>query len=309
MAEQKQVYSKKNPPLSTRKKAWKAIVDYASIIALALLMAINYEIFIFRNSFAPSGINGVATMIQHVFGLNVGYISLVINIPLALLAFFLVDKKFALRSGVFVAVFSVLLILVKGEPFLKELAYYTDTGTSTILAPIAAATINGFVYGITLKLGGSTGGTDIIAALVRKWKPHISLVWIIFMLNVSVAFFSYFVYGLNAEPVILCIIYCYIATTVSDKILKGAKSAIKFEVITSQKYTAEISERLMKELRHGVTIIDAKGMYSHTDKHLIICVINKHQIAKFQEIVSEFPETFAYVSAVNETMGNFKKIH
>ena len=65
----------------------------------------------------------------------------------------------------------------------------------------------------------------------------------------------------------------------------------------------------MRELRHGVTIIDAKGMYSNTDKKLIICVINKHQIAKFQEIVSEYPQTFAYVSGVNETMGNFKKIH
>ena len=304
------VQSTQTQPLqSKRKKTLKIARDYAILISLALLMAINFEIFIFRNSFAPSGINGVATMIQYVFDVNVGYISLIINIPLAVLAFIFVDKKFALRSGIFVLVFSVFLLVVKEMPFISELAYYTDTGTSTILAPIAAATINGFVYGITLKIGGSTGGTDIIAALVRKWKPHISLVWIIFMLNVTVAFFSYFVYGLNAEPVILCIIYCFISSTVSDKILKGAKSAIKFEVITSHQYSEEISERLMRELRHGVTIIDAKGMYSNTDKHLIICVINKHQIAKFQEIVSEYPETFAYVSAVNETMGNFKKVH
>ena len=287
----------------------KTLMDYLCIIALALLMAINFEVFIFRNSFAPSGINGIATMIQYIFDLNVGYISLIINTPLAILAFFLVDKKFALRSGTFVLSFSLMLILVKGLPFIEKIAYYTDTGTSTILAPIAAATINGFVYGMTLKLSGSTGGTDIIAALVRRWKPHISMVWMIFMLNVSVAFISYFVYGLNAEPVILCIIYCYISSTVSDKILKGAKSAIKFEVITSNKYALELSDRLMKELRHGVTIIDAKGMYSNTDKQLIICVINKHQIAKFQEIVSDFPETFAYVSSVNETYGNFKKVH
>ena len=291
------------------KKKSKIVFEYACIVALAFLMALSYEIFIFQNSFAPSGINGIATMIQHIFDFSVGYISLIINIPLATLAFFLVDRKFALRSGVFVLVFSVLLIAVQNMDFLDKFVYNTENGTSTILAPIAAATVNGFVYGISLKFGGSTGGTDIIAALVRKWKPHISLVWIIFMLNVSVAFLSYFVYGYQAEPVILCVIYCFITTTVSDKILKGAKSAIKFEVITTEKLSGEISERLMRELRHGVTIIDAKGMYSNTDKKLIICVINKHQIAKFQEIVSEYPQTFAYVSGVNETMGNFKKIH
>ncbi|MBQ9746332.1 MAG: YitT family protein [Clostridia bacterium] len=86
-----------NTATKTKQSLPKVLRDYACIIALALLMAINFEIFIFRNSFAPSGINGVATMIQYVFDVNVGYISLIINIPLVVAAFFLVDRKFALR--------------------------------------------------------------------------------------------------------------------------------------------------------------------------------------------------------------------
>ena len=109
-------------------------MDYLCIIALALLMAINFEVFIFRNSFAPSGINGIATMIQYIFDLNVGYISLIINTPLAILAFFLVDKKFALRSGTFVLSFSLMLILVKGLPFIEKIAY-TPTRAQVRFSP------------------------------------------------------------------------------------------------------------------------------------------------------------------------------
>ena len=108
------------------KKKSKIVFEYACIVVLAFLMALSYEIFIFQNSFAPSGINGIATMIQHIFDFSVGYISLIINIPLATLAFFLVDRKFALRSGVFVLVFSVLLIAVQNMDFLDKFVYTTS---------------------------------------------------------------------------------------------------------------------------------------------------------------------------------------
>lgn len=279
--------------------------EYTVIALIAALMALNYEIFIFQNAFAPAGINGLATMVQYLFDFSVGYMSLIINIPLVIVAMFFVNRDFALKNGLFTIVFSVTL-LVFDHVDLSAFIYHTENGTSTILAPMAAGVINGAIYGISIRMGGSTGGTDIIAAIIGTKKPHISLVWIIFALNASVASISYFVYGFNAEPVILCIVYCFLTSTVSDHMLKGLKEAIKFEVITDR--APEISERLMKELRHGVTVLNAEGMYSHTGKQVIICVINKHQIIDFQKIVKEYPGTFAYVTGVTETVGNFKKI-
>lgn len=280
-------------------------IQYVLVALMAACMAVNYEIFIFENSFAPAGINGIATMVQYLFHFNVGYMSLIINIPLVIIAIFFVDRDFALKNGLFVLVFSGMLIVFDYID-ISSFVYHTGNGTSTVLAPMAAGVINGAIYGISIRLGASTGGTDIVAAIIRTKRPHISLVWIIFALNVSVAAISYFVYGFNAEPVILCVVYCFLTSTVSDHMLKGLKEAIKFEVITDK--APEISERLMKELRHGVTVINAEGMYSHTGKQIIICVINKHQIVDFQKIVREYPGTFAYVTAVNETVGNFKKI-
>lgn len=287
------------------KNRLRSAFDYIAISVLAVIMAFNYEIFVFRNAFAPAGINGIATMVQYLFDFSVGYMSLLINIPLSLLAFFYVDKKFALRSGVFTIMFSFALLLLKRAD-LSALVYHTANGTSTILAPVAAGTVNGAIYGAAVKLGGSTGGTDIIAACIRVKMPYFSFARVTFVLNAIVAGASFFVYDFNFEPVIMCIIFNFIASNICDYIVKGGLGALKFEVITS--HAEEMSEELMKKLHHGVTVINAEGMYTHSGKQVIICVINKHQIVDFQSIVRSYPDTFAYVSSVSETVGNFKKI-
>ena len=171
---------------------------------------------------------------------------------------------------------------------------------------MAAGVISGAVYGLVIRLGGSTGGTDIVAAWVHKLHPEASLVWVIFGLNASVAVLSFFVYGYQFEPVILCLIYCYLSSRISDGILKGGKSALKFEVVTQ--HADELSARLLQDLHHGVTVLPAQGMYSDTPKSLLICVVNRSQVMQFHNVLREFPDTFAYVSNVNETLGNFKHV-
>ena len=278
------------------KNRLRSAFEYIAIAALAVIMALNYEIFVFKNAFAPAGINGIATMVQYLFDFSVGYMSLLINIPLSLLAFFYVDKKFALKSGVFTIVFSLALLLLKRAD-LSSLVYHTANGTSTILAPVAAGTVNGAIYGAAVKLGGSTGGTDIIAACIRVKMPYFSFARVTFVLNAIVAGASFFVYDFNFEPVIMCIIFNFIASNICDYIVKGGLGALKFEVITS--HAEEMSAELMKKLHHGVTVINAEGMYTHSGKQVIICVINKHQIVDFQSIVRSYPDTFAYVSSVS----------
>ena len=285
--------------------AGKTLKSYLTVAALALLMAMSYECFVFPNSFAPAGINGLATIIQYLFHINIGCFSLLINVPLILLAWRKLDPDFARKSLLFVAVFSC-ITLTLSQSDLGPLVYHTENGTSALLGPVAAGVVSGFVYGLVIRQNGSTGGTDIIAAWVRRKHPEASLVWLIFGLNASVAILSFFVYGCQFEPVILCLIYCYLSSHISDTILKGGKTALKFEVITC--HAEPLANRLLQELHHGVTVIPARGMYSDTPRMLLVCVVNRHQIVRFQKILREFPDTFAYVSSVNETLGNFKKV-
>ena len=279
------------------------LLSYAQVVGLACLMGVNYELFVFPNAFAPAGINGLATMLQYLLHINIGYLSLLINLPLTLLAWKKVDPDFARKTLAFVLAFSGATLLL-GQLDLSGIAY--DSGSSAILGPVAAGVINGAVYGLTIRQNGSTGGTDIVAAWVRKKHPEASLVWLIFLLNAAVAVLSFFVYGYQFEPVILCLIYCYLSSSISDAILKGGKAAMKFEVITRE--PEELSHQLMEQLHHGVTVLQAEGMYSETPRYLLICVVNRHQVVQFQEVLTRFPGTFAYVSGVNETLGNFKHI-
>ncbi len=284
----------------------KLVLDYVILISLAILMALNYQVFILHNAFAPAGLNGIATMVQYLFHFSVGYMSLIINLPLALLTFFLVDRQFSLKTFVFVLAFSGALLLFQNVVDISRFIYHTADGRSTLLAPIASGTVNGLIYGAAIRRGGSTGGTDYIAAFVHKKRPEYSMMRVIFALNVAVASISYFVYDFNIEPVVLCIMYSYITTHVSDNILKGGKQALKIEMITA--HPEEVTQALISELHHSVTILSAEGGYSHQKKTMLICVINKHQITRFTEIISAFPDTFACVSSVNETLGNFKHI-
>jgi uncharacterized membrane-anchored protein YitT (DUF2179 family) len=262
--------------------------------------------FVLQNSFAPSGLNGIATMIQYLFQFKIGYLNLIINIPLIILSFFVLDRAFSLRSGAYTIVFSIAILLFE-KIDLTDIVYKTANGTSTVLAPIAAGVVGGFVYGTVIKKRGCTGGTDIVAALIRKKRPYLNLMWTIFGINTLVAVISYFVYGFKIEPVLLCIIYSFVIGRVGNNILRGVKEAVKFEVITEN--AEALSARLIERLHHGVTTVPAIGMYSHKSKNMLVCVVNKHQIIDFQNVLKEFPDTFAYISTVHETVGNFKTIH
>lgn len=286
-------------------KNTKRWTDWIVIPATAILMALSYAVFVFPNSFAPAGINGIITMVQYLLHIDIGYLSLAVNLPLFLLTWKSAGRDFSIRSLVFVLVFSVASILLKRVD-LSGIQYHTENGTSLILGPIAAGAVTGFIYGNLLARSGSTGGMDLIAAWVRSRHPEASLVWVIFALNASVAAISFFVYGCKFEPVIMCIIYCYVSSSISDSMLRGHKKALKFEVVTDR--ADELSQVLLRQMHHGVTVVPAEGMFSHSEKKLLVCIVNRHQIVQFQQILADFPGTFSYVSEVTETMGNFKRI-
>ena len=279
--------------------------DAGVIVFAALLMALSYHIFVYPNQFAPAGIPGVATIIQYLFGINVGYLTLLVNLPLLLVVYFCVDKEFAAVSTLYALIFSAALLLFDQVDF-SHIAYQTENGTSTILAPLAGGVISGFSYSLAMKRNGCTGGTDLIGALVHHYHPEKNMLWIIFALNAAVAGASYFVYDFRLEPVILCLMYCFVSSKVCDITLKGFKEAVKFEIITDR--PEELSEALMQVLHHGVTEIPAFGGFTHREKALLICVVNKHQIVEFQKLIQSYPGTFAYLSSVKETMGNFIKV-
>ena len=288
--------------MQTMKKAW----TYLVIAMVALVASVNYELFVFPNQFAPSGVNGICTMIQYVTGVSVGYLSLLINVPLAIWCYIEVSKPIALRSMVYVITFSLGLLLLDHVD-LSPFAYATENGTSKILGPLVAGVIQAYVYSILVKASAYTGGTAFVSAIIHKRSPEKSVFVISFTLNAAVAVASYFVYGYQMEPVILCILYSFMATNVGERLMKSGRSAIAFEIITD--YPDEISQDIIRDIHHTTTLIPGKGMYSGRETSVLLCVVNKTQIAAVNSIIRRYPNTFAIVNPVSEILGNFRKLN
>ncbi len=285
--------------MPTVKKAW----TYLVIVFLALGASVNYEIFVFPNQFSPSGLTGICTMIQHITGISVGYLSLLINFPLALWCYYEVSKPMATRSMVYVITFSI-GILILDRVDLSFLHYSTDNGTSKILGPLVAGIIQGYVYSILMKASAYTGGTDFISAIVHKRNPNKSILGFSFTINIFVAISSYFVYGFQMEPVILCILYSFMSSTVGERLQKSGKEAICFEIITD--FPEEITRDIIAKTGHSTTLIPAKGMYSGRDTNMLICVVNKSQAAAVTRICRSYSHTFTIMDPVGQVVGNFK---
>lgn len=286
-------------------KRFKKALTYFCIAAIAVICALNYNLFIFPNKFAPSGINGICTMIQYLTGISVGYLSLLINIPLSILVYLKISKSLAIRSMVYVVTFSVSLVLLEYVD-LSAFAYATENGTSTILGPLVGGIIFGSCYSLLVKASANSGGTDFIAAVIHKNRPEMNFFYILFALNTVVAVASYFVYDYQIEPVLLCIMYSFTSSTVTDKLTKSGRSAVCFEIITD--YPKQISDEIITMLHHSCTLIPAKGMYTGRETNMLICVVNKSQVAAITRIVKKYPNTFAVMDSVSEVMGNFKHL-
>jgi uncharacterized membrane-anchored protein YitT (DUF2179 family) len=219
--------------------------------------------------------------------------------------YFLVSKPLAIRSMVYVGTFSFASIMLDYVD-LSQFVYYTESGTSTILGPLVAGIIFGGCYSLLLQASAYSGGTDFVAAIIHKYHPEKSVFFLIFIMNAVVAVASYFVYGYKIEPVILCILYAFTSSTVSERLTKNGRSAVRFEIITD--YPQEISAAIIRDLHHSATLIPAKGMYSGRETNILICIVNKTQLPALSNLIQDFPRTFAVISSANEVLGNFKRI-
>ena len=295
-----------------RKKSLHFILDCVLIAALAFLFALNYELFVAPNQFAPSGVNGIAAMIEYVTdgAFSVGYFSLLVNIPLCVLAFFLIDHAFAVKTFVFSLVYSGALLLLQMIDLTSF--QYNAENVDTIFPALIAGAISGFVYGIVFRRNASTAGMDIVAKYVSQKEPLLNFFWINFAINAAIAAVSYFVYTVPGEggavlhdykPVCLCMLYCLMSSWVGNAIIKGSKSAYKFLIITS--HPGEIEREIVEKLHHTATRIEATGAYSNTERAVLVCVVNKRQIVEFKDILKKYEGTFTFIETVNETIGNF----
>jgi uncharacterized membrane-anchored protein YitT (DUF2179 family) len=176
---------------------------------------------------------------------------------------------------------------------------------NVVFACIATGVVSGFGFSLMLRHFGASGGTYGISALIKKARPQTNIAYVSFIMDACVVFIAFFVYGMKVTPVICTLLNLFIANVIVDHGLSGIKNGYKFEIVTSD--PTGLSAELMAQLRHGVTEIKVHGMYSDTDKYMLVCIINKRQIGDMMRILKAHPDIFASFEKVNEVFGNFKR--
>ncbi|MBO4323049.1 MAG: YitT family protein, partial [Clostridia bacterium] len=235
-------------------KKLKTLSELALVVLAALIIAATLHVFVYSNSFSPSGMSGIATMLQEVTKINAGVYTLSLNIPVLVFAWVAFDKKFVLYSVLFIFLTSAFIYLLAKINFYQYMA-----ASERLLAAIFSGVFLGVGTGIMIKVGGSTGGTDIIACAIQRKNSHINIERIISVTNYIIIFVSIFVYK-DLNSVLLSLVQMYILEWGVNLILKDSRDAVEFKIVT--KHVGELREKIMTQLKHGATIINSRGLFT-----------------------------------------------
>ena len=289
-------------------KTW--IWDILIACLAGIIVGTAYYFFQNSNGFAPGGVGGLATITHHLLELkeinsNWAFWMVTFNLPIFILVSIFVNRRLGIILIIYIVVQSLSAEFCE---LLKLKAYCAENNGADfeiVFACIATGVVSGFGFSVMLKRFGASGGTYAISALIKKSKPEANVAYVAFWLDASVVAIAFFVYNCQITPVICTLLNLFIANVVVDSALAGLKNGFKFEIVTDK--PEELSAELIERLGHSVTEIRVVGMYSHTDKYMLICIIRKKQVGEMMKIIQRYPGSFASFTKVNEVFGRFKQ--
>ena len=277
------------------------------LLVSSLLLAIAAYCFIAPNKFTVGGMAGIAILINVATNDAVpqSLLMFCINGPLMVVAFFFVKKKFAILSAIHTTLQSAWLLLL--ENCFTSFRMEFPSGGERIFAAIAAGICVGTAVAMAFKVGGSTGGVDIVATIIQRKVGRTSIAWMMFILNCAVIGSSIFVFQADTPaetllPIMMSTFELYIESKTNDALTNGFQAAIEFRIITDK--PEELASALMQELNRGATCLPATGMYTKEPHAMVVCVVSKRQVAALKRIMKSVdPSSFAVMSNVSQVLG------
>ena len=283
----------------TKNKFLKESVTVLLTLLAAAMSAFGLHVFVYSANFAPSGVDGIATMLQEITSVNAGLFSLIFNIPLLIVAWFFLKRRYVIYTVIFTLVSSGLLVLLEAVEFFQ----YSAPGTDRLIPAIFSGVILGVRTGLMLKIGASTGGIDIIAGIIQIKKSHLNIERVITVICYGIILSSYLIYG-DITSILLSFVQMFIFDKFAGSMLRDSRNAVEVKIIT--KNPLAIKQDIICNLKHGATVIDSRGMYTDGESSIIISVINIRQIPEFIEIIKKYPDTFTYYGELMGVKGNFR---
>lgn len=289
----------------TTANIFKTVRSYAIIVFGLLLYALSWTAFLIPHKITGGGVSGIGALVYYATGIPMGYTYFLINVGLILLAIKMLGANFGVKTIFGVTVGAFLLSLLQ---MTIKVAVVEDKFMSTIIGGALA----GVGLGVVFTQGGSTGGTDIIAMIINKYR-NISPGRIIMLCDVFIIGSSFLVL-LDLDPAkrIETIVYGYVAMAITayslDAVLSGSKQSV--QVFVFSKRYQEIADRITSEINRGVTVVDGMGWYTKEPQKVLISLVRKHEVSDVYKIIKEVdPEAFISVATVTGVYGRgFERI-
>lgn len=243
------------------------------------------------------GFSGISIMVKRMTvhmvpgGIPLGLTNAVLNVPVFILAYWKLGKKFVGRTLLGTVMLSFWLTVLPPLNLIED---------DYLLVALFGGVFSGIGFGLVLRAGASTGGTDLVAALIRTKMRQYSVVQIMQVMDALIVLAGMYVFGIR--PVLYAIVAIFVTTRVSDAFLEGFKNSKAAYVVTAR-YEA-VARQIMDELGRGVTALSAVGMYTGEERKLLYCVVSRKEIVRVKEIVHAADATaFVIVSDVREVLG------
>lgn len=298
-------------PAVIKTNIWVHIKEYVLITVGLVAYVLGWTLFLVPNNLIGGGVTGIASIVQYATGIKIGYTYFVVNIALLIAALFILGKGFGFKTVYAIILTSIGMNVCQDlipESIVNILALENGKLMSTIMGGILA----GFGIGMTMSQGGSTGGTDIIALIVNKYR-NVSPGRMILWMDVVIIMSSLLIPSYTAEgalvswadkitTVVYGFILVVIVSTVLDLYLSGSKQSVQLFIL-SQKYE-QIADAITKDLHRGVTVLDGKGWYTKNSVQVVMVITRKTDLNLLLRYINTIDkDAFVSVSSITGVYG------
>jgi uncharacterized membrane-anchored protein YitT (DUF2179 family) len=276
-----------------KEKLSSLVKTYAIITFGLIIYSISWTSFLLPNQITGGGISGLAALFYYGTGFPIGISVLVINAVLVAFSLKILGFSFGLKTVFGVVVMSAFLSLFQ---WLIKVPVVTDRFMASVIGGI----LGGLGIGIVFTQGGSSGGTDIIAMLITKYKNY-SPGRVILYCDVIIITSSYFIFK-SLEIIVYGYVTMVVSSYVIDNVLAGSRQS--FQVFIFSKEQEKIAARIGTELNRGVTILDGQGWYSKQSMKVLMILVRKNESSELLRIVKqEDPNAFISMGSVMGVYG------
>lgn len=268
------------------------IFRYCGVIIGCLIAACSINLFVVPSHLLTGGVTGIAMIIYYLAEFPIGVQTFLYNLPLLIASYKFLGREYTIDVVIGTLIFSICLDATK---FLNAYAPVNDL----MLASIYGGVFNGLGYGIVFRMNGSTGGFDILGAIVKKFYS-MNMGSTIFAFNCCIVSIAGFLFGI--QPALFTLICMYVNSHVTDKVTAGFNRRKAVLIISDN--SADIAEAVMHEMKRGVTYLHGQGAFSGNEKNVVMVVVSLTEIAKLKLIVDTLDKNaFLIMMSASEVMG------